>query len=899
MQIEPGQELLHYRIVDKLGEGGMGAVWRATDTTLGRTVAIKVLGATVADDAERLERFEREAKALAAVPHPNIAAVYGLHQHEGLRFIAMELIDGVDLSERLARGPLTVERSLEIATQIARALEAAHERGVIHRDLKPANVVLTAQGTVKVLDFGLAKVVAPDAISGSTNPSLSPTMTSTGTVAGMILGTAAYMSPEQAKGLVADRRADVWGLGTILFEMLTGDRAFGGNTVTESLASVLKDEPDWSALPSGLPASIRRLLRRCLAKDPARRLRDVGDLLLELETDAADDEDEAVAPAAASRTGATASKLPWAIAGVATLLALALAALALIGAGSASAPAPLFASIASPVGVGFDILGDFSAPPAISPDGTRVLFGGFGNELRSIYVYSLRDGSMRAIPGTEVATYPFWSPDGTEIAFFSAGKLYRVALAGGTPLPLADAANGRGGSWGPDGTIVFSPDFRADLLAVPAAGGQIRTIATRDVELNTTFRWPSVLPDGKHVLYLAGHHVDARNFGIRIAALDGSSDREVVRGESNAVFANGHLIYVRNRRELVAQPLDVARGETTGPAQVIADSIVYDATTWFSPFTISGDGDALVLASGETFLGNQATLFDRAGNVVSTLGIRADLGDVRFSPTGDRVAMQLEGDIWIFDRSRDTRMRFTFGDFDEGAPVWSPDGKWLYYDEYNRPDSPSRIYRRLASGLGEPELILEAPPGDSVRPVSTTANGRFLIYQRGVRPFISDTAAWIVPVAGGEARKLIEIAGGTFGYSRVSPDDRWIAYSSVTGSGGEIYVQGFDAEAGVLREGRWQVTDSLGFLPAWNSDGTELYFSGADLVIRVLDVEVEPGNQPVFSQPRDLFRAYMSYGMWSWDVDPTGQLFIVASHGERREPLKLITGWSRLLETDR
>ena len=883
--MNPGDRLLHYRVVDKIGQGGMGEVWRAIDTTLDREVAIKMLPLAVSADPERLARFEREAKVLASLNHPNIASVYGLHADADRRFLAMELVPGQDLAERLAHGALPVDEALDAARQIAEALAEAHQQGVVHRDLKPANVKRTPDGKIKVLDFGLAKALDATSAASGADPALSPTITSLGSMAGMILGTAAYMAPEQAKGVAVDRRADVWAFGVVLFEMLSGERLFAGETVSETLASVIKDEPDWSRLPAGLPAPVRRVLRRCLAKDPRKRLRDVGDALLDLSPPALAEEESAPVAPPGTRSR---ERSAWIAAAVATAAAVVLGALGWLGRGpgGSEATAAVHASIPAPDGVHFGIAGDFAAPPALSPDGQSLVFGGTSSAGWGLWVYSLTTGEYRALEGTAGGTFPFWSPDGTKIGFFGDGKLRTVALAGGSPTTVCATEIGRGGAWGRDDVIVFAPGYRTPLRRVAATGGEIQDVTRLDPERHTSHRWPAFLPDSQRFLYLAISHTHRDQTELRIASLDGSLDQRVATVERNAAYADGRLFFPRGD-DLLSQPFDPRTGALHGEARREAQSVLDDGTTWRTAFAVSASGGRLVYARGDSFSGTQITWYDRQGRELRRTGQRTDNDDLRLSPDGKLLAVGAGSDIWLHDVERDVRSRFTLEDWIQDWPVFTPDGKTIYYVEYGRPDGRDTILRRPTNGTGRPEVVLESPQPVDYQTLDISPDGRSLLVARGVLPFIDQSELWLVPLDGGEPYPLIE-GPATAGYARFSPDGRFISYTSNETGRFEIFVVAFDQAARRLGDGRWQVTQDGGLLANWRKDGRELLFVAPDQSIRAVPVEPSQGGMR-FGSPTLLFQGNFFTNGWVWDVAPDGTM-VIASFGEFADrPLRLVT----------
>jgi len=691
MSLEPGRSLLHYRLVDKIGEGGMGVVWKAVDTSLNRDVAIKGLPEGFAQDPERLARFEREARLLASLNHPNIATVHGLYEApaEGeagpVRFLAMELVAGEDLAQRLARGPLPLDDALEIGVQVAAALEAAHAQGVVHRDLKPANVVLTPDGKAKVLDFGLAKATAPDASSASGSLSMSPTMTSTGTEAGMILGTAAYMSPEQARGKPVDRRTDLWSFGCLLYECLTGLKLFKGETVSDSLAAILRKDPDWSLLPDSTPPTVKLMLRRCLTRDPAKRLQDAGDARIELEEAIEDPRGESLglAPAAepAQSGGGKNGWLQWAV----TALAIVLAIFFAMRGGTPAPDEAIARRLMIPV-PGSTVFGDNGAsPPVISPDGRQVVFG-VSDESgeKRLMLRAIDDFAARELPETEGANYAFWSTNGQDVGFFRGGKIRRINVASGRTQAIGGAGSTypRGASWNAAGQIIFAPNSNTGIHVIDASGGEARQITTPDPEITDgSHRWPCFLPDGEHFLFvLWSNDITAQeeHGGVYLASLsDGGAPVKIVSEASSMAYSPpGYLLVVRENN-LIAIPFDADKRKVTGEAVVVATGVQRDRGTAHSSFSVSSEG-SLVYATGQVYLPAELTWYDRAGE--STDGpLEPDTYlNLRLSPDGRRAASSItgtngDGEIWIIDLVRGVRTRLAHGSSSFIDPTWSAD----------------------------------------------------------------------------------------------------------------------------------------------------------------------------------------------------------------------------------
>jgi len=899
-----GQTLGHYRITAALGAGGMGEVYRATDTKLGRDVAIKVLPPEVAQDPERLARFTREAHVLAALNHPNIAAIHGLEEADGKPFLVLELVEGENLGERLARGTIPVSETLEIAIQIAEALEEAHSKGIVHRDLKPANVQLTPDGRVKVLDFGLAQ--AWSAAGGPSAPALSesPTLTAdVRTVAGAILGTAAYMSPEQARGKPVDKRADVWSFGVLLGEMLTGRALFSGDTVADIIAAVVTKEPNLEALPATTPEGVRRLLGRCLRKDPRTRWPDIGAARLELEDALAGTGTEADAPAAVGRQAQparrrlTLERWVWAavvlaLAGVASLSIL------LRPTEAPEARPAFYSTFDMPEGV---TLTDFN-PLAVSPDGRSIVFAGrFPDGTAQLWTRLLGAPDVpRELPGTAGAGQPFWSPDSASIGFFAGGELKRVSPASGIVQGIcALPPNSRrpAGTWGSEGTIVFSlGNGTSGLYTVSATGvGEATPLTTPDER--TDHWWPHFLPDGRRFLFesyglpdSAGRYPE--NTGVYVGSLDAPDERRrLLPVPMRARYGSGHLLFVQDGSTLMAQPFDVARAELTGDPVAVASSVGSSGMVprwgWFS---VSATG-VLTYVEGITW-DMQLVWLDRAGKRLRTLGDPAPYGQIALSPDGNRVAaVEIAGtglnDIWVID-DRGIKSRVTTGPTGAVSPVWSPDNRELIFlGDYS---ASRRLYRKEARAGATASALREEAVGGTPEDWS----GNILLY----RTSGEQNALWALPVEGDGPPEPVLESAFSVGGAQMSPDGRWLSYVSDESGRYEVYVEPFgrpDERERVSRDGGGQ--------PRWG-DGTELFYLSDDGRLMAADVRegatgLEVGT-PELLVPADALRAVVGMGPLGGDyaVAPDGQSFLVKMRVEGDVPQRIhvVTNWSSLLE---
>jgi eukaryotic-like serine/threonine-protein kinase len=882
MQLNPGARLGPYEIVAAIGAGGMGEVYRARDTALNRDVALKILSDAFAGDPDRLARFTREAQTLASLNHPHIAAIYGLEAAGGVKALVMELVEGEDLSAQIARGPIPLLEALSIATQIATALEAAHEAGVVHRDLKPANVKVRADGTVKVLDFGLAK--ATGAAGAPADAANSPTLTIHGTAVGVIIGTAAYMAPEQARGKAVDKRADIWAFGVVLYEMLTGRAAFAGDTITDIIAAVVTREPDWTAVPTGTPASIRHLLARCLDRDPKTRLRDIGEARVALAKVAGGTPDIADAGAVVSPSSAQV-RFAWistAAMGMVTLMA--------VGVAWFNAPSPP-APPASAIRLAFVTPENLTIEDAgfddivVSPDGTKLVFTAReGGGKRQLWVRSLSALDARPLPDTEDALEPFWSADSQSVGFAAAGKLQRVDVAGRRAQTLADAARlNNGASWSREGVIIFNPDYGTGLYHVAASGGPV-------TKLRVPGQSPSFLPDGRHFIY-------TNDRGVFIGSLD-SADDIPLPGVTNRVFyaanpasaapipngGTGWLVFVRSG-ELMAQPFNAGRLALTGDAiRIDTDATATDGLTEPRRFVSVSDTGVMVLQYSQA-RDYQLLWVDREGKRLGTLGpVTKSTVPSRpsISPDGTRVVIQRRDpktraqDIWVSDLVRGTLDRVTTGPLNSQAPVWSADGQRVYFQAVR--NGVSGIYQVAATG-GREQLVLRG----TVFPHAASPDGRFLLYfQRGQGTRLD---LWALPLAGTSTAggQPIPLLDSPFDESAadLSPDGRWLAYASdVTGTD-EVYVRSFEPNDASVGD-PVRVSIGSGTRPRWRHDGSELFYAAAPdggARVRMMSVMVKSsGAKLELGTPSSLFTTRMlPSNVFSDFVTRDGQRFLVGT----------------------
>jgi Tol biopolymer transport system component/tRNA A-37 threonylcarbamoyl transferase component Bud32 len=919
VNLDTDSPLLHYRILAKLGEGGMGVVWKALDTKLDREVAIKVLPDAFTADAERLARFEREAKLLASLNHPGIAGIHALEEGPAGRFLTMELVPGENLDARLERGPLPLAESLDVGRQIAAALEAAHASGVIHRDLKPANVKLARQGEVKVLDFGLAKATDPLPDSASFDLSISPTLTSTGTRAGTILGTAAYMSPEQARGRPVDRRTDLWSFGCVLYECLTGVRLFQAETATDSLAAVLTKDPDWSALPSATPPLVRALLARCLTRDPRKRLQDAGDARVELELAIEDPNGETVGLAAAAGTGGTASPepartrlLPWAVAAAGALAAVYLAFSS--GAKPTATPATTLRLTLPPSqGTVFEDFG--ASPPALSPDGRIVAYGSpdSSGSMR-LFLRPLDCFDAKPLSGADGAQLAFWSPDSRHLAFVVDGKLKRIDVEIGLQqeFDIEASATGRGGSWGPGGKILFAPNSNSPIYLVKADDGTSRPVTTLDPDVpDVSHRWPHWLPDGDHFLYvLWTNDLEAleEHGGIYVVSISGATPARRLLPDASSVSYRppGYLLLVRDDN-LIAIPYDAGTHQLTGEAAVVAKGVRRSPTHGLGAFTSAPNG-TLVYSAAET-RPMQLTWFDRQGQFAGTVSEPARILDLRLAPGTEagrgRAAVTIVGangdaEIWIEDLGRGVRNRLASGSLSYSHAIFSSAGEEVLYLATG-PGDQSDLFRRFVDGSGVEAAVLIDDNDNTL--FDWSRDGRHVAYSPNEEPGAGLVIAglminrsrdiWIHSLSEKTSR-VFATGGDSYGSARFSPDGRWIAYDANESGRLEVYIQAFElGEATTPAQpgpgARFQVSTAGGTAPHWRDDGREIVYQ--DLDQRVMAVAVEEKNSRLrLGTPEPLFS--VAGELIAGDATGDHQNFLFAIRDEvASEPLNVVVNW--------
>jgi Tol biopolymer transport system component len=878
MTIAAGTKLGSYEITAAIGAGGMGEVYQAHDTKLGRDVAIKVLPEAFAHDAERLARFQREAKMLASLNHPNIATIYGLEQSNGTSYLVMELVAGETLAERIKReGTLPVEEALKVAIQIAEALEAAHEKGIIHRDLKPANVKLTPEGKVKVLDFGLAKAFAGDV--ADSNPSQSPTLSAVATMQGVLLGTAAYMSPEQARGKAVDKRTDIWAFGCVLYELLTGKQAFAGDDITDILAAVVRAEPDWQALPSATPVKIRDLIRRCLRKDKTLRLQAAGDARIEIH-------EALTAPVPAEPVAAqrrNRERVAWAAAAALVLTSIAFAIGFVLRAPKPREPMQAV-RLSAEIGVDANLYTDYGAAAILSPDSTRLAFAATGSDRkRRIYVRLIDQLQATALSGTENAGDPFFSPDSQWIGFFADSKLKKISVQGGAAVTLCDAPSDRGGSWGDDGTIAFAPNNQVALSKVSSAGGMPQPLTTLDQQAGeNTQRWPQVLPGGKAVLFtsntVGGTTAGFEDSDIVVYSMASGQRKVVQRGGFYARYLpSGHVVYM-HEGSLFAVPFDLKQLEVTGQPTPILEGVVTAPIFGGAQFSFSDTGNLAYVAGGSGRRNLSIYWMDHEGKFTPLRETPGDYLNPAFSPDGKRLALDInEGkrrDIWVYESERGTLVRLTFAGEANGAPVWTPDGQRIVYSSLEK-GGVYNLWWIRANGAGDAQRLTE-----SKRPqfaASWRPDGKVLAFFQ-LNPSTS-ADIMTLPIEGdeksgwtpGEPKPFVSSAFDERGPA-FSPDGRWLAYQSNESGSLEVYVRPFPGPGG-----KWQISTGGGLLPKWSRNGKELFY-------RTLDSEI---MAVTYTASGDSFRADKpqlwspgqftdrGLGVYNFDLHPDGKRFAV------------------------
>lgn len=892
MLLANGALLGPYRILSLVGEGGMGEVYQAQDTRLGRAVAIKVLSSRLSQDIAFQERFALEARAISSLSHPNICALYDVGSQVGVDFIVMEYLEGETLAARMKKGPLPIEQVLRYGTEMAMALEAAHRRGIIHRDLKPGNVMLTKTGA-KLLDFGVATLKRQPSLAAE-GIAKDDRLTATGTV----IGTLHYMAPEQIEGREADARTDLFGLGCVLYEAATGHPPFTGESASGVMRAILDTEPrPLEALREDAPVGLRLLIKTCLAKDPEDRWQTAQDIGLQLRA-LAEGGAEANAMARSSTSPKKGSAwLAWALATVALIVALGLG----LALGRSYLErrlvktSPIRFELYPPEKCSFNCAGFAAAPVAVSPDGRMLTYGVRSQEGKTqLWLRPLGSLVAQALTETEGASYPFWSPDSRSVGFFAQGKLKRIEISGGSPHTLCEAPSPRGGTWNQQGVIVFAPDVIGPLYQVSALGGVPSLVTVVSTPAGLTHRWPWFLPDGRHFLYVSSNPRGAAggDEGLYIGSLDSKEVHRLLSLRSKAVYQNGHLLYVRNRT-LVAQPFDAKKLKVEGDPVPLANSLAYSPGTLSGVFSASA-GELLAYSTSAAVSGTQLSWYDRQGQRTETLDESLVYYSPGLSPDGKQFAVDVldpttgNVDIWLYQLANNLKTRLTFGKWVNMSPVWSPDGTQIAFAS-NR-NGVFNLYRKLANSSGGDEPLLQTSTNKN--PTDWSPDGRYLLFERrdatekakseiGVLPLFGDRTPFMLTVSEAGAREAV-----------FHPNGRWIAYTSDETGRDEVYVTSFP-HPGSLRE----ISTAGGEHPYWGRDGKELFYLAPDLQMMVAEVNGEASTFEV-GAVHSLFATRAAVQMMAspFAVSADGKKFLVDSLPEAiPSSITIVVNWTTTL----
>ncbi len=883
MALPAGSRLGPYEILAPLGAGGMGEVYRARDPRLSRDVAIKVLPASFSNDPDRLRRFEQEARAAGVLNHPNVTAVYDIGTVDGAPYVVSELLEGETLRSRLAGGALAPRRAVDYAIQIANGLSAAHEKGIVHRDLKPENLFVTRDGRVKILDFGLAKLTQPDAANPQTNIPTAPVAGAT--EPGVVLGTLGYMSPEQVRGRPADARSDIFSFGAILYEMLSGRRAFHRDTAADIMSAILReDPPDLSSTNRQVPAALDRIVHHCLEKDPEARFHSAHDLAFQLQVPGSDEISAvtAAAPAPARRrTSAVVATVAAAL-----VVGAALSALLLRRPAVATNVRPVRFSVPIPPGTTYSP-SEISRGVSISPDGTRLVIEAFTNGRRRLYLRPLDSEKFTELEGSLGASAHFWSPDSRFIAFFADGKLKKIPATGGPAEELCPAVFDWIGTWGRDGTILFSqiPPGEPGIFRVSERGGKAVRVVSFDPSRREAYLWPQFLPDGRRFLYQAFANETGRSSrDLRLGSLDSRESRTVASLASRAEYAAaGYLVFVRDSA-LFAQRFDPKKAVLSGDPVLLAENVKHFFGPGNASFSASQAG---VIAYQTAEPPVRLVWLDRAGKEQGVLGQPAVVKSLRISPTGNRVAVDVEdsrpgtSDLWVYELASGVSTRLNSGDLDEAAPAWTPDGGRLVF----RSDAkgPPDIFEITVGSPGSERPLLEQPGVQE--PADVSPDGRLLVY-------LNDFAdIWLLPLDGDRRPRPWLRSPFNERSPRFSPDGRWIAYDSEESGTREVYIALTDGTGGKKR-----LSPSGGREPRWRRDGRELYYAAPDGSI--VAVPVTAGANLEAGTPAPLFR--VETGVRNFDVAPDGGRFLVSTLLDKspESPIRVILNWESALKKE-
>ncbi len=891
MTFASGTKLGPYEILTLLGAGGMGEVYRAKDTRLERTVAVKVLPSHLSGNPDFRQRFEREARTISSLSHPHICPLFDVGHQDGVDFLVMEYLEGETLAQRLVKGPIPTEQVFRIGIEIADALDKAHKQGIVHRDLKPGNIMLTKSGA-KLLDFGLAKFQPPasQVMMSGVSALATEAKAKNLTAEGSIVGTFQYMAPEQLEGKEIDSRTDIFAFGEVLYEMATGNKAFAGKSQASLIAAILSsDPPPVSQIRPMTPPALDRVVKTCLAKDPEDRWQTAHDVMLELKW-VAEAGSQAGVPAPVVARRKSRERLAWSLAGILSLLTLGLGYGIFHYHRALASILPIRLFVVPPENSDFNFTFRRAGSLTISPDGRWITFvasDSTGKEI--LWIRALDQVSAKALPGTEGAGFPFWSPDSHFIGFFADGKLKKIDVSGGPALTICDALDGRGGTWNREGIILFTPNFRDSIYRVAASGGTpVAITKINDSRKETTHRYPYFLPDGRHFLFLAGSHstgTKSEANAIYIASLDGKVNKILMNARCNPVFANGYLLFVRDR-VLMAQHFDARRAELKGDPVPVVEEVGYDTGFFRGIFSASENG-ILTYQSGLAETKSRLVWLDRNGKETGTLGEPGNYTAVSLSPDEKKLALSIidsdsgTTDIWIYDLIRDVRSRFTFDPADEYSPVWSPDGNLIAYDSDRR--GFDDMYQKPTSGVGADELVLKSFNVDQDAR-SWSQDGKFIALDYTDRKKSAKRDIWILPLTGD--RKPFPFLQTEFdeGDASFSPDGKWIAYTSDESGRQEVYVSTFPDH-----RGKWQVSTNGGQGPGWRKDGKELFYGSLDQ--KLMAVEVKAGATFEVGTPVPLFKMDLTT---SADISSDGKRIIAVNRevATKQVPITIVTNWT-------
>lgn len=901
MTLSPGNKLGPYEIIAQAGAGGMGEVFKAKDTRLDRIVAIKVLPSHISANSELRQRFDREAKAISSLSHANICTLYDVGHQDGIDYLVMEYLEGETLSERIKRTPLSSDEIFRYAVQIGDALSVAHARGLIHRDLKPGNVIIT-KDNAKLLDFGLAKLQS----GGGTVEAITQTTPLTGT--GTIVGTMHYMSPEQLEAGEADARSDIFAYGAMLYEMVTGQRAFDGKSQASLIAAILEREPrPVTELKPTSPPALDRVISKCLAKDPNKRWQSARDMVDELRWISGGGGSQVTSGPVIVHKRRTSEWVGRIIAAVAILFAIGTYFYSRL-----KTPIPQTRTVINaPKESVFHFGGDYAGPPVISPDGKQIAFVAVSPAGQQVWIRELSDLNAHVLSGTENASFPFWSPDGKSVGFATPEALKRIDIATGQVLTIASpVATLRGASWGPNNSIVFAPTFMSDLYSISATGGEPTKITRKDSAVHTSYRWPIVLPDGKHVLFFAGNHnsPDSTINQIYWASLDGSEEHPVVSALAHGDYADGYLLYVRDS-VLFAQEFDQATGTLSGAPIPTRERVQIDATTWKANFSVSQAGMLTYqLVGGRQ--GCQLHIVDRTGRSVRSLGDGANIHNIQMDRQGQGVVFCMQeiptGDIYYYDLNRDMRRRLTFAADDEDCPIISPSGDRIIFSALDRlgQDKRSAIMQVAASGAGDRKIVAEDLR--DVYPMDWSPDGKYLLCGIGNYSKNGSPGAFIFPLGNPEQQVRFIPERDQITSARFSPDGKWVAFASSVGGSPQVYVTSSptvirgesqkDLSVDEASASRWQISASGGRYPRWRADSKELYYIRGDgtavsVEVNATSTEFHVGHEV------EMFRLVLSTSFECWDPFPDGQQFLVSVlAGEGSTPIVVVQNWAAELK---